>query len=158
MRRFGATRLGRGEKEAKRDMKDVQPARRGIPPAMRFLLVAALLALCCAGTALAAGSSASDAAKKHPPKLAGKWEGHYSGAYTGTFTLQWKRKGANLDGTIKLSSPKGKYTVSGSVHGTKIKFGAVGAGATYTGKWKGKSMSGKWKIPGGGGSWSASKG
>ena len=59
--------------------------------------------------------------------------GKYSGAFTGTFTLHWTQTGSALGGSITLSSPSGKYGVSGSVHGTAISFGAVGAGATYTG-------------------------
>jgi hypothetical protein len=43
------------------------------------------------------------------------------------------------------------------VHGSAINFGAVGAGATYTGKVSGKSMSGNYESPKGGGTWSAHK-
>ena len=41
-----------------------------------------------------------------------------------------RRRGRRLSGSITLSSPSGKYNVTGSVHGTAISFGAVGAGAT----------------------------
>jgi hypothetical protein len=43
------------------------------------------------------------------------------------------------------------------VQGSAIRFGAVGAGATYTGSVSGKSMSGRYKTPQGGGPWSAHK-
>ena len=89
--------------------------------------------------------------------LAGTWSGQYSGAFSGTFTLTWTQQGSVLTGSITLSNPSGKYSVGGSVNGTAIKFGAVGAGATYTGKVSGTSMSGTYNSPKGGGSWSAHK-
>ena len=96
--------------------------------------------------------------------LAGSWSGQYSGGYSGTFTLHWTQSGSNLTGTIKLSSPTGTFSVNGSVHGSAIKFdgsaikfGAVGAGATYTGSVSGKSMSGSYQALPKGGSWSATK-
>jgi hypothetical protein len=121
------------------------------------LWIAALLALACCGTALAAVS------KHHPPKpkskLAGKWTGKYSGAVSGHFTIHWTQNGKRLSGTIKLSNPSGKYAIDGSVRPHhKLKFGAVSAGAKYKGTWNGStSMSGTWTSPEGGGSWSASK-
>jgi hypothetical protein len=101
-------------------------------------------------------SSSSHSAKPHP-KLAGTWAGKYGGAFSGTFTLHWTQSGTKLRGSIALSNPKGTYGITGSVHGTAIKFGAVGVGATYTGSVKGKSMSGKYRSPQGGGTWSARK-
>jgi ABC-type phosphate transport system substrate-binding protein len=136
-------------------MIDVQPLRRRLPA----LWVAALLALACCGTALAASS-----AQHHPPqpkpksRLAGKWTGSYSGAVSGQFTIHWKQTGSRLHGTIKLSNPSGRYGISGSIHKGKIKFGAVSAGAKYKGTLDGTSMSGTWTSPEGGGSWSATKG
>ena len=56
-----------------------------------------------------------------------------------------------------LSRPRGKYGVTGSVHGKAITFGAVGAGATYTGSVSGRSMSGSYKSGPGRGTWSAHK-
>ena len=51
-----------------------------------------------------------------------------------------------------------RTVVNGSVHGSAIKFGAVGAGATYTGTVSGKSsMSGSYQALPKGGSWSATK-
>ena len=55
---------------------------------------------------------------KHRSTLAGTWSGRYSGAFSGTFTLHWTQSGTRLSGTITLSSPKGKYGINGSVHGT----------------------------------------
>ena len=117
--------------------------------ALSALSVAALLAVCTGTTAIAESSSS--------PHLAGTWSGKYSGAYSGTFRLHWTQSGSRLSGTIKLSNPSGRYPISGSVHGRAIKFGAVGAGATYTGKVSGKSMSGNYESPKGGGTWSAHK-
>jgi len=136
----------------------VHPLRPRVPRLIPVLWLAALLAVCCSGTAIAAVSSPNHhASKPHPTSLAGTWSGQYSGAFSGTFTLHWTRKRSRLTGTITLSSPSGKYAIGGSVHGTAIKFGAVGAGATYTGKVSGKSMKGTYNSPRGGGTWSAHK-
>jgi len=136
-------------------MMDVQPLGRRITRQLPALWVAALLALACCGTALAAASA------HHPPKpksmLAGKWMGSYSGAVSGHFTIHWKQTGSQLHGHITLSNPQGKYGIAGSVKKGKIKFGAVSVGAKYKGTFKGKSMSGTWTSPQGGGSWSATK-
>jgi hypothetical protein len=117
--------------------------------------VAAVLAICCAGTAVAAVSSSSS--RLASQKLAGKWKGHYSGALSGRFTIRWKQTGSKLSGTITLSNPQGKYGIGGSVRHGKIKFGAVAVGATYKGSVHGTSMSGTWNSPKGGGGWSAHK-
>jgi hypothetical protein len=68
-----------------------------------------------------------------------------------------RQSGSRLSGSIKLSRPSGTYPVTGTLRGTAIKFGAVGAGATYTGAVHGDSMSGRYKTGQGGGSWSAHK-
>lgn len=123
---------------------------------IRLLAIAALVAVCCTGTALAARSASGS--HLAGTKLAGKWKGQYSGAVSGHFTLHWTQTGAQLSGKITLSNPKGTYNVGGNLkHHTKIKFGAVGVGATYKGTWTGSKMSGTWKSPEGGGSWSAHK-
>jgi hypothetical protein len=112
--------------------------------------VAAFLAVCCSGTSIAAGTGSSTS-----PNLAGTWSGKYSGPYSGTFTLHWKQARSRLSGSIKLSNPSGTYGITGSVHGGMISFGAVGAGATYTGSVSGRSMSGHYKTAMGVGTWSA---
>ncbi|HJU35970.1 MAG TPA: hypothetical protein VJ716_00940 [Gaiellaceae bacterium] len=134
-------------------MIHTRPSRRRIARAIPVLWIAALLAVCCAGTAVAAaGSHATSQAK-----LSGKWKGSYSGAVSGHFTIHWKQTGTKLSGTIALSKPKGKYGIGGHVRQGKIKFGAVGVGATYKGKVHGTQMSGTWNSPQGGGKWSAHK-
>ena len=125
---------------------------------LAFSLMLVLTAL----AVLAFGAGAGWAKHKPKPKpkllhLAGTWSGKYSGGYTGRFTIHWTQKGSKLTGTIKLSSPPGTFNINGSVHGSAIKFGAVGAGATYTGKVTGKSMKGSYNSPKGGGTWSAHK-
>ncbi|HLY86123.1 MAG TPA: hypothetical protein VKO84_06400 [Gaiellaceae bacterium] len=137
-------------------MVDVRSPSRRVARAVPVLCVAALLTVFCAGTAVAAVTSSSSHASAQS-KLGGKWKGQYSGAFSGHFTLHWKQTGTKLSGSITLSSPKGKYGISGSVHHSKIKFGAVGVGATYKGTWKASKMSGSWNSPQGGGSWSAHK-
>ena len=127
-----------------------------ITPRLPALWIAALLALVCCGTALAAASASSSHAATRST-LAGKWKGHYSGAFSGHFTIRWKKTGSLLHGSITLSNPQGKYGISGSVNRGKIKFGAVSVGAKYRGKVRGTSMSGTWTSPQGGGSWSATK-
>ena len=129
----------------------VSVRRSRLRPIARSLCVAALVAVCaCSATAAAAVSSST-------LNLAGRWSGSYSGAFKGTFTLQWKQTGSRLTGTIALSSPKGTYGITGSVRGQAINFGAVGAGATYTGTVSGTNMSGGYKSPQGNGTWSAHK-
>ena len=122
--------------------------RRRVVPA---LWIAAVLAICCSGTVALA------AARATAPHVAGTWKGKYSGAFSGTFTLTWTQTGSKLSGSISLSSPKGKYGISGNLTRKGIKFGAVAVGATYTGSVSGTSMSGHWKSPQGGGTWSALK-
>jgi hypothetical protein len=126
-------------------MMNVQPLHRRITRRLPALWVAALLALACCGTALAAASASSYSAA-NSSSLAGKWKGHYSGAVSGHFTIRWQQTGTRLHGTITLSNPSGKF-----------KFGAVSVGAKYTGKVRGTSMSGTWTSPEGGGTWSATK-
>jgi hypothetical protein len=126
--------------------------RHGTPRVIAVLSVAALLAVCCSSTSIGATGPAAK------PKLAGIWSGRYSGAYSGTFTLHWRLTGTKLRGSIALSNPHGTYGITGSVHRNAIQFGAVGAGATYTGSVFGTSMSGHYKTGNGGsGSWSAHK-
>ena len=69
----------------------VHPRHRRVPPAISVLWVAALLAICCSGTAIAAVSSKpKPKPKPHHVPLGGSWSGQYSGAFSGTFTLHWK--------------------------------------------------------------------
>jgi hypothetical protein len=128
----------------------VHARRRGIALVIPVLCVAALLAAWCSTSAIAAASSSKSS-------LAGTWSGKYSGPYSGTFRLHWTQSGSTLSGSIALSYPKGTYHISGSVHRSAITFGAVGAGATYTGSVSGKSMSGSYKTAKGVGKWSAHK-
>ena len=128
----------------------VHSSRRGFPLAISVLGAVALLAI-CPGTAAVAAPNGSGL------HLAGTWSGKYAGAYSGTFTLRWTQVGSKLNGSITLSKPRGKYPITGRVSGTAITFGAVGAGATYTGSVSAKSMSGRYKTATGGGTWSAKK-
>ena len=114
---------------------------------IQVLCLAALVAACFSGAAVASS--------KPKPHLAGTWSGKYGGAFSGTFTLKWKESRSKLTGTIALSYPHGTYVITGSVSGGAIKFGAVGVGATYEGKVSGRSMSGTWRSPQGHGTWSA---
>jgi hypothetical protein len=135
---------------------DVQPLHHKIRRRLPALWIAAVLALACCGTALAAATRSSSRVAA-TSGLAGKWTGHYGGAVSGHFTIHWKQTGSLLHGSITLSNPQGKYGISGSVRSGKIKFGAVSVGAKYKGHVRGTSMSGTWTSPQGGGSWSATK-
>lgn len=117
------------------------------------LCVGALLAVVCSGASMASGTSTSNV------RLGGTWKGSYSGSYSGTFTIQWRQKSSGaLTGKITLSRPQGTYGISGKVRGATITFGAVGAGATYSGSVSGSSMSGRYRTgDGGSGHWSAHK-
>ena len=97
--------------------------------------------------------------------LSGNWSGTYSGSFSGTFSLSWQQTGANLSGTIMISSLGNKSTaINGTLQGNSIHFGTVGSEAiSYTGSVSGSSMSGDWQIAAGGktlgsGTWKASKG
>lgn len=114
----------------------LDPCSRKARALVPALAVAAALAVGGRAAPLAAGDAAG-------PHLAGTWSGRYGGAFSGTFKLHWKQSGARLSGSIALSNPHGTYTVTGSVSGTAIRFGAVGAGATYTGSVSGSTMWGR---------------
>jgi hypothetical protein len=122
---------------------------RGTRLGVSVLWVAALLAIC--------GSAAPARGATRPLPLGGTWTGTYSGTFSGTFTIHWREVRTRLTGSIALSRPKGTYTITGSVTGSRIHFGAVGAGATYTGSASRSSMSGSYRTAQGGGTWSATK-
>ena len=120
-------------------------------PAIRLVLLTALVVVACSATAATAAVHTSTG-------IAGTWSGKYSGAYSGKFTLHWKLIRSQLRGTITLSKPQGSYGITGSVtRGGGINFGVVKVGATYTGHVFGTTMSGSYRTPGGGGTWSAHK-
>jgi hypothetical protein len=134
------------------ERSSLMPVRHRIPPALFFGFAAALL-----WSAAAFGVVASKPKVHKAGTVAGAWSGKYSGPVSGTFTLHWTQTGSTLTGSITLTSPPGKYGINGHVNGSAIQFGAVGAGATYTGSVSGTSMSGNWKSSIGGGTWSAHK-
>ena len=117
---------------------------------------AAIFLAAIAASFLVITGTAAAASHRHA-SLAGTWSGRYSGTYSGTFTIHWRQVGSSLRGSITLSKPSGTFGITGSLRGAAIKFGAVGAGATYTGSVSGKSMSGSYKTAQGGGTWSAHK-
>ena len=118
------------------------------------LVVAAAAFLAVASSPIAAASASRAGATAG--SLSGTWSGTYGGAYRGTFVVHWRQTGSQLRGTIKLSNPKTEPGITGSVHGSRIRFGTVGSAAiTYSGSVSGKSMSGTYHTPKGGGSWSA---
>lgn len=131
----------------------VDRSRHGARLALPVLWVAILVVACFT----VATADAAVGSSKSQPKLAGTWSGKYSGGYSGTFVLRWKQSGSRLTGSIRLSNPPGTFPITGSVRGSTITFGAVGAGATYTGSVSGRSMSGRYMSKPSGGSWSARK-
>jgi hypothetical protein len=108
----------------------VMPIHRVYHKRLRRIVVlwlAVLVASSCCTAALAfTGATQSTT-------LGGTWSGSYTGGYAGTFTIHWTQSRSKLNGTIALSKPHGTYTITGSVNGTGIKFGAVGVGALYSG-------------------------
>lgn len=133
-------------------------------PTNRNTLFRVALVVAAAATAFVAAASSPIASASTPGaratggSLSGTWSGTYGGAYHGTFIVRWKETGSRLRGTIKLSNPKAEPSITGSVHGSRIRFGTVGSAAiTYSGSVSGKSMSGSYQTPGGGGPWSAHK-
>ena len=73
--------------------------------------------------------------------------------------LTWTQTGSSLSGSIDLT-PGGTESLTGTVSGNTLQFGAVGSEAiTYNGTVSGdSSMSGSYSVAGmGGGSWTASK-
>lgn len=135
---------------------DTHSPRRRFRLMTLVLLVAAATGIFATGVTVAAAKPKHHH-HKHKPSLSGTWSGSYSGRYSGTFTLHWTQSGSHLAGSITLSS--GTYTISGTVHGRHIGFGAVGAGASYKGSVNGRrsSMSGTYKTKKGGGTWKAHK-
>jgi hypothetical protein len=137
-----------------------RPNVRSLPRRLSLAIVlsaAAVVVLSCSATSLAATTATvTTFAPRQVGSLAGKWSGSYSGAFSGTFTLRWTQTGSRLHGSITLR-PGGTYPITGSVRDSKIAFGAVGIGATYSGSVSGRSMSGRWHTPRGGGRWSAHK-
>lgn len=112
-----------------------------------------------AATTPAGVASASPTPAATAGGVTGSWTGTYSGAYSGTFSLAWTQTGTNLNGTIKLSSPPSTLSITGTLQGSAITFGAVG-GVSYTGSVSGNSMSGTYVVPPGtssSGNWSASR-
>jgi len=124
------------------------------------LALATVLLMCSGGTSIAAVTTVPKTKHKNHVvlgPLTGTWSGSYGGAFTGTFEIHWTQTGSRLHGSISLSRPKGTYGINGKVTRKTIGFGAVGAGATYTGSVSGKSMSGRYRSSQGGGTWSAHK-
>jgi hypothetical protein len=134
----------------------VMPSHRTYHRGLRrvvALWLAVLVASSCCTAALAFTGATT------PTKLGGTWSGSYTGGYAGSFTIHWKQARSKLTGTIALSNPHGTYTITGSVNGTGIKFGAVGVGALYSGSVSssGLSMAGHWTSGPARGAWNAHK-
>src|SRR4029078_7740981 len=129
-RRRRANERGRGAR------MHVDRSRHGLGLALPVFAVA-LVAACCGAVGAGAAVNSSQ------PKLGGNWSGTYRGAYSGTFTLRWRQSGSRLTGSIKVSRPSGTYPITGSVQGSTIRFGAVGAGDTSTRSAAGRASSGR---------------
>src|SRR5689334_2056097 len=69
-------------RESEATRMQIVPVRRGVSPSLRTLFFAAVLALCCTATAVAAFGASR-------PQLGGRWSGRYSGVVSGSFTLTW---------------------------------------------------------------------
>lgn len=101
--------------------------------------------------------------------LDGTWTGTWNSSDTsdnGAVTIQWKQSGQQLAGTIVVSNTPcvTNGTITGTVSGTTITFGAVQGATTiaYTGTLSGTSLSGTYQANASCGNakgrWSATKG
>jgi len=87
--------------------------------------------------------------------LTGTWSGHWQDTSPdsagGSFVVKWTQKGSNVSGTITVSGTPclSVGTVTGSISGSKITFGAVQAqrSVNYTGTWSKSSMQGTYSAP-----------
>ena len=88
------------------------------------------------------------------PSIAGTWHGSWvSETYvglTGGFTIQFAVKGTALSGMISITGTQclSGGTISGTLAGSKITFGAVQGEETiaYSGTWSGTTMGGVWQV------------
>lgn len=96
--------------------------------------------------------------------VTGTWPGTWQDAAgaSGTFTMQFAQTGNQISGpiTIEGSTCVSQGTISGTIDGDQITFGAVKAGNSvdYTGTISGDTMSGTWASPacgGDSGTWEA---
>src|ERR1035437_4650022 len=122
---------------------------RGFVPLLAGLAAVSLVAGCGSSSGPPTQSSSSTTTTSAPAaatsapatatptaasgSLSGTWSGSYTGAFTGSFTLNCTQSGSALSGSITLT-PGGTETISGTVNGSIIAFGAVGSEAiTYNG-------------------------
>jgi hypothetical protein len=100
--------------------------------------------------------------------MTGKWAGTYesttTAGATGTFTILFRQNGSQLTGSISIQPPGcvNTGTITGTLNGTTIAFGAVKGTQTidYTGSVSGNTMSGTYSAPGcdhAKGTWTATK-
>jgi hypothetical protein len=87
------------------------------------------------------------------PTIAGTWQGIWAndnGRASGGFTLVATQKGKTFSGTIEVSGPTcvRQGTVQGTIDGTKVSWGVVGAerDVDFEGTLAGDSMSGAWSA------------
>ena len=120
--------------------------RPHIPRLVSVVSVVAVVALCCTGGATASTQS-----------LAGKWSGRYSGDYSGTLKLRLRQSGSKLQGSITYSTPKGTFSIHGTVRQGKVRFTVASFGITFSGTVHGTKMAGRWSGQGSSGRWNAHK-
>jgi len=158
--------------------------RRAIIRSTVVLVAVATLAAACGGGGGGSTTSAPSAPSVIPSTtggavsttpvpasgaVAGTWNGTYEStsdpAATGTFTIEFTQTGPTLTGTISVQNTPciTEGTITGSLNGDKIAFGAV-KGATqtiaYTGTVSGDRMSGTYSAPACGnatGTWKAAR-
>ncbi len=102
-----------------------------------------------------APSLAPTPAASAPTGLSGSWTGNWQDVTpdqaAGTFTLTWTQSGTALNGNIVVSGTPclSAATVSGSISGSKITFGAVSGTHTvvYDGTVSGTTMQGTYTAP-----------
>jgi hypothetical protein len=94
----------------------------------------------------------------------GTWQSTSSPGATGTFQMTFTQTGQSLSGPIQITGTPciTTGTITGTLNGTTIDFGAVKGQQTitYTGTWSGNVMSGTYSAPScgdGKGDWQAAR-
>jgi hypothetical protein len=94
------------------------------------------------------------AAPSAPASIAGTWHGTWASTtyvgLAGGFTLNFQQSGSSLSGTILITGSAciSSATITGTLSGSQITFGAVKGAetVTYSGTWTGGAMSGAWAV------------
>ncbi|MEO6043219.1 MAG: hypothetical protein ABIQ47_04775, partial [Tepidiformaceae bacterium] len=147
---------------------DDAPAKTATSAATQQAAATANTSVAAKAASAAATTAAANATTAAAPAIDGTWTGTWKSGATsdnGTVKIDWKQSGQQLAGTIVVSNTPcvGNGTITGTVTGATIAFGAVQGATTiaYTGTVSGKAISGTYKADAScgnaTGTWSATK-